>query len=100
MSRYPKLKTILPAHRVGTMVNNMQRAVVLQTLPPLAEGIEVTDPTDTFLLVMAGTFVVLGWFGDESGADRALWFVLALLVGGIGVPMIVTEYRFRRRRAA
>jgi predicted nucleic acid-binding protein len=23
VSRYPKLKTILPAHRVGTMVNNM-----------------------------------------------------------------------------
>ena len=29
VSRYPKLKTILPAHRVGTMVNNMQRAIVL-----------------------------------------------------------------------
>ena len=26
VSRYPKLKTILPAHRVGTMVNNMQHA--------------------------------------------------------------------------
>ena len=23
VSRYPKLKTILPAHRVGTMVNNI-----------------------------------------------------------------------------
>jgi hypothetical protein len=53
-----------------------------------------------FLVAMAGTFVVLGWFGEESGADRALWFVLALLVGGIGAPMIITEYRFRRRRTA
>jgi putative PIN family toxin of toxin-antitoxin system len=34
VSRYPKLKTILPAHRVGTMVNNMQRAIVLDNLPP------------------------------------------------------------------
>lgn len=34
VSRYPQLKTILPAHRVGTMVNNMQRAIVLGTLPP------------------------------------------------------------------
>ena len=28
VSRYPKLKIILPAHRVGAMVNNMQRAMV------------------------------------------------------------------------
>ncbi|XTI71636.1 putative toxin-antitoxin system toxin component, PIN family [Acidithiobacillus sp. AC3] len=35
VSRYPKLKTILPAHRVGTMVNNLQRAIVLAQLPPL-----------------------------------------------------------------
>lgn len=53
VSRYPKLKTILPAHRVGTMVNNMQRAIVLDTLPPLPEGIEADDPNDTFLLAMA-----------------------------------------------
>jgi len=53
VSRYPKLKTILPAHRVGTMVNNMQRAIVLDTLPPLPEGIEANDPNDGFLLAMA-----------------------------------------------
>ncbi len=29
VSRYPKLKTILRAHRVGTMVSNMQRAIAL-----------------------------------------------------------------------
>ncbi|MDS4071237.1 MAG: putative toxin-antitoxin system toxin component, PIN family [Candidatus Competibacter sp.] len=53
VSRYPKLKTILPAHRVGTMVKNMQRAIVLDTLPPLPEGIEADDPNDGFLLAMA-----------------------------------------------
>lgn len=54
-SRYPKLKNILPAHRIGTMVNNMQRAVVLGVLPPLPEGMEVGDPNDAFLLAMALT---------------------------------------------
>ena len=44
VSRYPKLKTILPAHRVGAMVNNMQRAVVLDHLPPPPEHIVITDP--------------------------------------------------------
>lgn len=53
VSRYPKLKPILPAHRVGTMVNNMQRAIVLEGLPPLPEGIEAADPNDSFLLAMA-----------------------------------------------
>lgn len=52
-SRYHKLKTILPAHRVGTMVNNMQRAIVLAQLPPLPEDIEANDPNDAFLLAMA-----------------------------------------------
>ena len=53
VSRYPKLKTILPAHRVGTMVNNMQRAIVLAPLPPLPDGIEASDPNDAFLMAMA-----------------------------------------------
>jgi len=53
VSRYPKLKTILPAHRVGTMVNNMQRAIVLAQLPPLPDDIEANDPNDAFLLAMA-----------------------------------------------
>lgn len=53
VSRYPKLKTILPAHRVGTMVNNMQRAIVLAPLPPLPDGIEVRDPNDAGLVAMA-----------------------------------------------
>lgn len=53
VSRYPKLRTILPAHRVGTMVNNMQRAIVLGTLPLLPDGVEASDPNDAFLLAMA-----------------------------------------------
>ncbi|PTU65715.1 putative toxin-antitoxin system toxin component, PIN family [Chromobacterium sp. Panama] len=52
-SRYPKLRAILPAHRVGTMVNNLQRAIVLDVLPPLPPGVEATDPNDVFLLAMA-----------------------------------------------
>lgn len=52
VSRYPKLKAILPAHRIGTMVNNMQRAIVLDALP-LSEGVEAADPNDVFLLAMA-----------------------------------------------
>lgn len=59
VSRYPKLKSILPAHRIGTMINNMQRAIVLTKLPSLPDGIEADDPNDTFLLAMA----------LESGAD-------------------------------
>ncbi len=53
VSRYPKLKAILPAHRIGTMVKNMQRAIVLDTLPALPKDIEANDPNDTFLLAMA-----------------------------------------------
>lgn len=53
VSRYPKLKTILPAHRVGTMVNNMQSAIVLGTLPPPPDGMDLNDPNDLFLLSMA-----------------------------------------------
>ena len=34
-SRYPKLKAILPAHLIGTMINNLQRAFILNYLPPL-----------------------------------------------------------------
>jgi putative PIN family toxin of toxin-antitoxin system len=49
-SRYPKLKAILPTHRVGTMVNHMRRTAVL-TAP--SNDIEVSDPNDVFLLAMA-----------------------------------------------
>lgn len=54
-SRYPKFKDVLQPHRVGTMVNNMRRSILLDTLPPLPQGIEVGDPNDAFLLAMALT---------------------------------------------
>jgi len=53
VSRYPKLKTILPAHRVGTIVNNLQRAIVMDTLPPPPDDMDLSDPNDIFLLSMA-----------------------------------------------
>lgn len=49
-SRYPKLKAILQPHLVGTMVNNLQRAIILDHL---SIDIEADDPNDAFLLVMA-----------------------------------------------
>jgi len=53
VSRYPKLKAILPAHRVGTMINNMQRAIVIVNLPPPPDDMDLNDPDDAFLLSMA-----------------------------------------------
>jgi putative PIN family toxin of toxin-antitoxin system len=49
-SRYPKFKAVLQPHRVGAMVNNLQRALVLEHLPT---DIEAADPFDAFLLAMA-----------------------------------------------
>ena len=55
VSRYPKLKHVLPAHRVGTMVNNMQRAVVLEELQPVPANIDLNDANDAYLIAMALT---------------------------------------------
>jgi len=52
-SHYAKFKDVLQPHRVGTMINNMRRSIMLDTLPPLPEGIEINDPNDAFLLAMA-----------------------------------------------
>ena len=49
-SRYPKFKSVLQPHRVRTMVNNLQRALVLDTLP---SGLEADEPFDAFLRGMA-----------------------------------------------
>lgn len=51
-NRYPKLKAILQPHLVGTMINNLQRAIVLNHL---LVNIETDDPNDAFLLAMAQT---------------------------------------------
>lgn len=87
VSRYPKLKAILPAHRVGAMVNNMQRAVVLDALPPLPEGVEAIDPNDTFLLAMA----VAGEADYLVTGDRRAGL---LQRGSIGRARIVTPAMF------
>ena len=49
-SRYPKLRALLPAHAVGTMVNNLHRAILLDRLLSVFEA---DDPDDAFLLAMA-----------------------------------------------
>ena len=49
-SHYPKLKAVLQPHQVGVMVNNLQRAIVLDRL---TTDVESDDPDDAFLLAMA-----------------------------------------------
>ena len=49
-SRYPKFQAILQPHQVGAMVNNLQRAIVLDSL---SSDVEADDPNDAFLLAMA-----------------------------------------------
>lgn len=49
-SRYAKFKSILRPHLVGTMINNMRHAIVLERL---VVSVEVDDPNDAFLLAMA-----------------------------------------------
>ncbi|MBU2840906.1 putative toxin-antitoxin system toxin component, PIN family [Acidithiobacillus thiooxidans] len=87
VSRYPKIKTILPAHRIGTMINNIQHAIVLNTLPPLPKGIEADDPDDTFLLAMslAGNADYLVTGDHRAGLLRR---------GNIGRTRIVTPVTF------
>ncbi len=48
-SRYPRFKTSLQPHRVGAMVNNLQRPVVLDELPTIAD---VAYPFDSLLVSM------------------------------------------------
>ena len=50
VSRFPKFKAVLQPHRVGAMVNNLQRALVLDRL---TSDVEADDPFDAFLLAMA-----------------------------------------------
>ncbi len=51
-SRYPRLQRILQAHRVGTMINHLQRARIVEKLPV---DTETDDPDDAFLLALAMT---------------------------------------------
>lgn len=49
-SRYPKLQAVLQPTKVGVMINNLQRALVLDLL---SRSFEADDPDDAFLLAMA-----------------------------------------------
>ena len=49
-SRYEKFKNILKPHHVGIMLNNMQRATVLECSPT---DYEAADPNDAWLLALA-----------------------------------------------
>jgi len=49
-SRYPRLQAVLQPAKVGTMINNLQRALLLETL---TLDQECSDPNDAFLLAMA-----------------------------------------------
>ncbi|MCW7548211.1 putative toxin-antitoxin system toxin component, PIN family [Photorhabdus sp. APURE] len=49
-SRYPKFQTVLQPAKVGAMINNLQRALVLEKLY-IKE--DTDDPDDAFLLAMA-----------------------------------------------
>lgn len=49
-SRYPKFKSILQPARVGTMINNLQHAIILDRLDISAEA---DDPNDAFLISMS-----------------------------------------------
>lgn len=49
-SRYPKFKNILQPARVGTMINNLNRAIVLDKLTITHE---TDDPNDAFLISMS-----------------------------------------------
>ena len=49
-SRYPKFRDILQPAKVVRMVNNLQRALILEELP---FTVEADDPDDAFLLAMA-----------------------------------------------
>lgn len=49
-SRHPKFQATLQPAKVGAMVNNLQRAVILEHL---TITVEADDPDDAFLLAMA-----------------------------------------------
>jgi len=49
-SRYPRLQLILQGHRVGALLNHLQRTNIIELLP---SRIQVDDPDDAFLLALS-----------------------------------------------
>lgn len=72
-SRYPKLQAILQPAKVGAMINNLQRAVVLERL---TIEVEADDPDDSFLLAMAlagdADYLITGRTHADRHARRVL----------------------------
>jgi uncharacterized protein len=83
-SRYPKFRSVLQPDRVGLMVNNMQRAVVLERLPEVGD---VDDPNVAFLLGMveAGSADYLVTGDHRAGLLR---------LGNCGRARIMTPTQF------
>ena len=44
VSHYPKLRPILPPHRIGTIVNQLRTGEVLDALPNLPASMQIKDP--------------------------------------------------------
>src|SRR6218665_1946044 len=86
-SRYAKFKDVLQPHRVGTMVSNMRRSIMLDALPPLADGIEANDPNDRFLLAMT----LAGDADDLVTGDHRAGL---LQRGSLGRTRIITPVTF------
>lgn len=84
-SRYPKFREVLQPHRVGAMINNLQRAIVLDRLP---DDITADDPDDAFLFAMA----IAGDADYLVTGDRRAGL---LQQGSIGRARIVTPALFR-----
>jgi putative PIN family toxin of toxin-antitoxin system len=85
-SRYPKFQAILQPHRVGSMINNLQRAIVLDQL---SSNTQTKDPDDAFLLAMAGE----GEADYQVTGDRRAGL---LQMGSLGRTRIVTPVMFCR----
>lgn len=87
VTRYPKLKAILPPHRIGAMMNHLQRAIILQDLPKLPADLTINDPDDAFLVTMAlAADVDYLVTGDQRAGLLAL--------GSAGRARIVTPHTF------
>lgn len=90
VTRYPKLRALVPPYLAGALVNKLQRAVVLQSLPALESDFGVRDPQDVYLLSMAqacqADYLVTG--------DRRAGL---LQLGRIGRTRILTPAEFSAR---
>lgn len=87
VSRYPKFKQLLSPHRIGTMINDLHRAIVLELMPEDPPLIELLDPNDAFLYSMA----IAGKVNYLVTGDRRAGL---LELGNAGKARIVTPSDF------